>query len=332
MELLINIFLLTGTIIGAGIFSLPEILNQTGIYFYILLFLLAFLSSYLGIKYRWIIKKTKSDNQMPSYITAALGSGWGTTSLILFTLSLIGALTSYLLLINEQLGNITFFLGLTWFILLFNLKQIKKLDSFLTICLLLAVVLLTAVPQNSTKNIATAIQPSWESLIKAFGAILFSLTSFSVIPELSATGKPNLAIKITYTIVSIIYILFAQTVNPSNKSLILSSVVFFAVITSYIPMSFVLEETLTKDLKIKKLPAKLTTLILPAAIALFGIKDFITALAITGGVFIALLQILIIFSYIKLKKSLIIFEKILLYLSVAIFLLAALAEIYLYFV
>ncbi|GIW62522.1 MAG: hypothetical protein KatS3mg090_0348 [Patescibacteria group bacterium] len=331
MEFFINIFLLTGTIIGAGIFSLPAILSHTGVYFYLLLAGLAFISAYLGIKYRFLINKTKADDQMPAYLSKALGKKWGTTSLILFTLSLIGALTSYLLLIQEQLGSVYLFLGLTWSILILDLKQIKKFDSILTICLMLLVIMLIVSSKNINLNIV-GTTTSIKYLIKAFGVILFSLTGFSVIPELSKSGKPNLSIKTTYFLVSIIYIIFASTVNTEDKNLILDSVVFFAVITSYIPMSFVLEEVFIKDLKIQKTPAKLTTLILPVIIAFYGIKDFITALSITGGVFIALLQILIISAYLKLKKKLLISEKIILYLSIGVFAIASLAEIILYFI
>ncbi len=333
MQIILNIFLLTGTVIGAGIFSLPIIFERLGVIFYLLLFLLGFLTAYLGVKYRHLIDSLKTQNQMPSYIGASLGPLWKKISLILFAFSLAGALISYLLLIKEQIGSIYIFLSFSWAILLLNLKTIKKFDSILTIILLISILflILQAEGLQFLPQVFLPESINLKDFVKAYGVILFSFTGFSVIPDLVKKGRPKTAINTSYLIITLIYLYFANFVDMKNQNLLLKTVIFFAVITSYIPLSFVLEETLEKDLGIKRIASKAITLATPVVVVLWGVADFISALSITGGVFISLLQILIVIAYIKLKKPRGLLERALLILTCLIFLLGAASEVYFLF-
>ena len=332
MQILLNIFLLTGTVIGAGIFSLPSVFSKLGSIFYILLLILGFLTAYMGVKYYQLIKTVGKQKQMPTYIKESLGKFWGKTALVLFASSLAGALISYLLLIKEQIGDIFFFLALNWGLLSLNPKLLRRFDGLLTIALISSIIML--ILQNQQASLLPefpAIETlNLEDIAKSYGVVLFSFTGFSIIPDLLPKGKVKLSIFISYIIIGLIYLYFGNFVKL-NQSMLMQVVIFFAVTTSYVPLSFVLEETLNKDLGLKKLLSKTTSLFIPVAVVALNMTDFISALSITGGIFISFLQILIISAYIKKIGAKTKIEKILLYATIFIFFAGALSELYFLF-
>ncbi len=326
-----NIFLLTGTIIGAGIFSLPFVLKALGIYFFLLLAFLALISIFLSLAYLEIIKKEKKRDQLPFYLKKYLGNKLSNISIFLFIFSLVGALTGYIMLVKFAIPNILYFLIPTYLILLLKQDLIKEIDDILTLILL--VILLSLIYLGNQKiaifQLLTNLpnpKLDFKNIVNSYGIILFSYTGFSVLPELNLKAFPKLSALISYLIVAIIYALFALTGFFANKTL-LTAAIIFAILTSYIPLTLVLEETLKKDLSIASLPAKLLSLGLPLVFVLFGEDNFLAAFSITGGVFIALLQGFIVLAFLKAKKQSLI-TKLLSYLTLIILVLGAIAIIF----
>ena len=319
--MLTNVFILTGTIIGAGIFSLPFILQKTGLLFFIQLIILSLTSIFLSFAYLEIIKKVKKTDQLPFYIEKFLGKKMGFFSKVLFIFSLIGALTGYLMLIKYTIDNIIFFIIPIWLIFLFKKDLIEKIDDGLTFILL---GLLFALIYINIKPINLSIKPSIKNIVDSFGIILFSLTGFSVIPELDLRKNPKMSILLSYLIVTLIYALFAMT-KTNNHKLFFNSSIIFAITTSYIPLTSVLEQTLIKDFSFSTSLGKITSLLTPLIFLLIGGKNFLNAFSLTGGVFIALLQILIIFSFLKTEKKFPI--RIIAFFTIALLLIGVLSEI-----
>ncbi len=304
--MLANIFLLIGTVIGAGIFSLPFVFETLGIYFFPLLFALTLISIYLSHAYMHIIKISKKKDQLPAYIEKPLGKFFSETAKFFLIFSLMGALTGYLMLINFAIKNVFYFLIPTWIILLFKRDLIEEVDDMLSFVL---IVLLGTVIFTGFKNLSFFskiiyyIKPhlTFKDLINSYGIILFSLTGFSIIPELNFKKNPRLSVVISYLVIFVIYSLFAFSYYP--KSVLLTLTIVFAIITSYIPLSLVTEEILEKDINLPNKISKPLILFTPVIFFLIGGDDFLTAFSITGGVFIAILQILIILAYMKAKKQ-----------------------------
>ena len=136
----------------------------------------------------------------------------------------------------------------------------------------------------------------------SYGIILFSYTGFSILPELDFKKSFKLSIFISYIIITIIYSLFATIQDPSVNRLLYSFTVIYAIATSYIPLTIALENTLYEDLKIHPIIAKTISILSPWAVIILGGKNFLTLFSITGGVFIAVLQILIILAFLKKEK------------------------------
>lgn len=323
-----NIFLLTGTVIGAGIFSLPFVFQKTKILFHILLIIFTAITVYVSKIYVEVIKASKEKDQLPVYLKKFLGEKIARVSLFLFIFSLIGALTGYLTLIQFVIKNLVFFIIPIWFILLFKKNLTEEINDVLTLILilLLGILISKQLPNEFLTNLFSfpdSKEITLKNIATAYGVILFSLTGFSIIPELDFNKKINLSILLSYFIVLIIYSLFALT-QSNVSSFIYKTTVIFAIITSYIPLSIALEETFEKDLNFKTSIAKVLTLTLPLIFTMFLHENFIKAFSITGGIFIALLQILIVFAGLKAKKRSLL-EKIVLYFSIIILFLGAFA-------
>jgi len=69
-----NLFLLLGTIIGAGMFSLPISLGRTGTVIFLVLTLgLGYLLGQVNWFYHRVIEKVKERHQLPGYVRKILG-------------------------------------------------------------------------------------------------------------------------------------------------------------------------------------------------------------------------------------------------------------------
>ncbi len=326
-----NIFVLTGTIIGAGIFSLPFVFQKLKILFFIILFSLTLIVIYLSKIYVEVIKASKEKDQLPVYLKKFLEKKLSLFSIFLFTFSLIGALTGYLMLVQFTFKNIIFFLLPVWFILLLKADVVEEIDDILTIILLglLGILIYLGFPGENLSSIFSfpkINELSLKNLASAYGVILFSLTGFGIIPELNLKKSPKLSIIISYLIVFLVYSLFA-TIKGFLNNFLYKSTVIFAIATSYIPLSLALEELLHKDLKMNKPTSKTLTLILPLILTLISKDNFLKAFSITGGVFIALLQALIVIAGLKAKKRNLA-EKVISYLTLAVLILGAAAVLF----
>ncbi len=316
--MILNILLLTGTIIGAGMFSLPFVFQKLNWTFPWLLFFLTLVSIYLSYIYIKIIKNTQTKHQLPGYIKIILGKNWGRITSFLLLFSTGGALLAYLILGGKLLGNVFLFYLLVSLPYLLKPKVLEKWSDVLTTVLVIGLIFLII---KNNQNIKTNLfYPNLTSFVEGYGVILFSLTGFSIIPELKLKNKTIYqSIIFSYTLIFFLYLLFSIFVSPL-KSIFFYLIGLLAIISSYLPLSIVFEDILTKDIQFSPIISKITTLTLPIILYFIGLDNFLSIISLTGGIFIGSLAILILLAYIKIKKRRSFIENILLITSLATFL------------
>jgi len=313
-----NLFLLLGTIIGAGIFSLPLSLGRTGTVIFLILNLgLGYLLGQVNWFYHQVIEKVRERHQLPGYVRKILGERASFAATICLLFSTFGALLAYLILSGEFLSKITplssiqgswvFYFAVA-LMLFFGGRHLEVLDVFMTIVkvLILGVVILFTFDPVVFKSSLT-YWPSglgFKNLLLAYGAILFALTGYSIIPELKKEKAIRRSINYAQLTSVIIYVFFALNLFPfvqgagfvlgnSLQSFLFNLAGVFGVLTPYLMLSWVSYDLLDKDLGFPKKEALILTLAAPLLLFLIGMHDFMAVLSVSGGVFLGVIAILI---------------------------------------
>ncbi len=205
---------MTGTIIGAGIFGVPSVIAEAGVLLGSILFWitwgvvltthLLFLELIVLLEKK--LKKKKSNSKrhrLPGYTAAALGPWAKYVTAATQSLQLIGASFAYLILGGEFFGillaraNITLppisLQILFWAIgavsILLALRVMAKVQSFITWALLVVLVILIASAAWVT-DLTHVTGMNWDAAFTPIGVFLFSLFGMTIIPEVfEVTGR-----------------------------------------------------------------------------------------------------------------------------------------------
>ena len=317
---MINIFLLLGTVIGAGIFSLPIALQSIGFLLYLVLILIiAYFMANINYFYRQVVERIQERHQLPGYTRLILGKRYGVLATFLLLFSVFGALVAYLILsgqflsalipISPMQGSWLFYLVVVG-LLFFTGKSLEIFDVYLTVVkalLLFAVIVVSffvfQMPSNGLGTVFFDSSSISASLV-AYGSILFALTGYSIVPELKKQKQIKKSIFSAQIIIALIYLLFALGVSPyfKNQQFVFPNQIlhylfnlagFFCVLTPYLMLSWVVYDLFNKDLKFKKKDSLLLTVVIPMLLFLFGVQNFMNVIAITGGLFLGGIAILI---------------------------------------
>lgn len=312
-----NLFLLLGTIIGAGIFSLPIALRNAGwVYFFIFILALSVILAKVNLFYREIVEKVKERHQFPGYVNIILGPAAAKLAVLLILFSTLGALVAYLIIGGSFLsavigttpwsGSIIFF-AVVFCILLFTGKKLEAFDVLFTIIklILLAVIIITTSKDLVTFSLRF-IPTVGESPMSAYGAILFSLTGLSIVPELKKDSAIDKSMYIAQLLVLAFYIFFAVSFYPyfSSNGIVFKNMLFditgvFAILTPYLMLSWVGYDLFNKDLNIPKRTSLLAIVCIPLVLFLAGLQSFMSIISLTGGVFLGGTALLIAIMYKK---------------------------------
>lgn len=351
-----GVFLLSGTTIGAGVFALPYVFSKSGwLPSLVGLIFLGIIVSLLNFFYARITIKTDGDHQLVGYVRKYLGEKWSWLSIATFIMSMNGVLMAYVVLGGEflslALGQLPSSFYAVWFyflgVILFsrNFKSLSKLSTWLTIIL---IGLMLVIPFGLFKFVQPTILPLITSTPLFFwGAALFSLAGFTVVPEVEEAlrGSPK-KIKKAVVIGSWIPVLFylpftfsiwgtcgAATTADAFSCLIAYSpqlarlgaiVGLIALLTSFISLGNALKEVYFRDLSIEKTKAKIIAII-PAFFAIFlSTTKFIDLVSFTGAVSLTISACLICLIYAKAYKE----SRWLAWLIAFVFALGAVAEIF----
>lgn len=333
---------LSGTIIGVGLFSLPYITAKVGFwvmagYFLVLGFLVILVHLFFGE----VALKTPNFKRFPGFAEIHLGD-WGRNVAFISTiLGLMGAILAYLIVGGEFLkeilspvfgGNanlytIIYFIAGTA-IIYWGIMAITKVEFW---GLILFFVLLIAIffrGQNFINNVNLFPAPDFFYLFLPYGAIIFSLWGAPLIPEIEEMlGVENKKALRTIIFVSIlisiiIYLFFIYLIlgitgpmttesalaglkNYLGNGVVILTLIFGVIttFTSFLTLGLTLKKVLWYDLKIGENTAWAITCFTPMVLFLAGIKSFIAVIGVVGGVMLAVDGILILLMYQKINPK-----------------------------
>ncbi|MDP3999480.1 MAG: hypothetical protein Q8P76_02705 [bacterium] len=341
-QILFPASILAGTVIGAGIFSLPFVFKAVGLttgLFYLALFSIFYLAVYLI--YSDLIRKTPGEHRLVGYAKIYFGRlGFG-AALFIGLIQLFFVLTIYLILAPSfsQLfiaDNFIYHLIAFWILgstaILLNVRKIALLE-FLMVAGILAIIFI--IFGSGLKDFLGTFQ-GWGKLnlfsFSVVGPILFSLSGTLIIPEIIGYFresrlsfsflKPSLILgslapALAYAVfvmgiwgLSSVVSEDAVSGLAGRVSPVLLAVVgvlgFLSLISSYIVIGLNARKVLEHDLS---WPAGLSAslvIFLPVILYFLGLQSFIGLVSLVGSVFLPLEIILIVAIWLKARKNIII--------------------------
>ncbi|MEK7641136.1 MAG: aromatic amino acid transport family protein [Patescibacteria group bacterium] len=340
-QFLLGFGVLSGTIIGAGVFSLPYIFKFSGISLgsaYLAVAALAYIAIYL--MYAEIVEKTPGDHRLVGYSRIYLGN-WASVPAVLMTIIQgILVLTIYLIL-SESFAHLLFRSGsselkivIFWFIssaiILLGLKKIAKTELVITLGILGIFGLVFFFGLENLGGVSRQdFIPVWGNLFLPLGPVLFALSGRAAIPAIvrlggpASTGQGGPVKKVIIwgvAVPALVYLLFAFSVVaispivtqdavtglrmgiPGWASWLLGVLGILALISSYLAIGYDVDKSLETDLKVSYWSRFALVMLGPIALYFGGLRDFLSMISFTGGIFIALESIFIIWIWLKMKK------------------------------
>jgi len=336
------IAILSGTIIGAGIFALPYITLKVGVWvmlgYFLILGALVFL---IHLFFGELSLKTPDFKRLPGFAKFHLGN-WGEKVAYISTiLGIFGAILAYLIIGGEFLtellspifgGGSNILYTLLYFslgasLIFFGIRAISKIEFWGLILFFFVLILMffRGFPQIQIQNLFPA--SDFSKFFLPYGPILFSLWGATLIPEVEEMlGKEKHLLKkviaISILIPVLIYLFFIflilgitgnQTTETALSGLknflgggMVSLAFFFGVLTtftSFITLGLTLRKVFWYDLKIEKNLAWAITCFVPLFLFLIGIKSFIPVISFLGGVMLGVDGILILLMYQKISEK-----------------------------
>lgn len=358
------IAVLSGTIIGVGIFSLPYIASKVGFlvmagFFLVLGSLVILIHLFFGE----LAVKTPDYKRLPGFAKFHLGN-WGEKVAYISTiLGIFGAILAYLIVGGEFLANLLmpifggnlliwtlFYFVIGAILIFFGIKAICKVEfwGLVLFFVILFTIFLKIFPQIKLANLFPS--PDFSQFFLPYGAVLFSLWAGDLIPEVEEMlgGKKELLkriIPISILIPIFVYLFFvylilgitgSQTTESALTGLrnflgpgLFSLGLFFGVLTtftSFISLGLTLRKVFWYDLKIEKNFAWAITCFIPLILFLIGIKSFIPVIGFVGGIMLGVDGVLILLMYQKINP-----KKFLVYPLILIFLVGIIYEIIYFF-
>lgn len=320
---LFSVSLLTGAIIGAGIFSLPFVFKTAGIplsLFYLLLVLGIYII--LHLMYADIIVRTDGEHRFPGLAKMYLGkyvAGFGVLSTVV---SSVFVLTVYLVLSTSFLklvtGAGTDFQKLVIFWLIGSLaiflspKKLGLLEFFITVGMIFIIGLISVLGLGSEFPTMSFHLPSKLAFVfLPLAPIFFAVGGRSAIPSVIAQFRRRVSDNIFVrrsviagtTVPVIIYLFFALGVLRLSKEVspdavtglvgavskwvlvIVGILGLIAIFSSYIIGGTNIKNILRFDLNVPTLLRSLIVVAGPIALYLTGFNQFLFLVGIVGGVF-----------------------------------------------
>lgn len=327
----LSVGLLAGTIIGAGIFSLPYVISQLGLVsgvFY--LFFFAFIYFCIYLMYAALTQTTNEEHRFFYLARRFLPAGLSNLASLVIIVGLIFTLTIYLILAVSFLNlvvEVPRSLAIFLFWVLGSVFIFVKLDwqgffeVFGTLAILIIAALIFFSGGTSLPETPLFRELDLTGLLLPFGPLLFAYAARVAIPKmvdehrLSKREGREFSLKNSIFLGSflpaIVYLLFvfgvlrlAPDVSPealNSLSFLSPSMIsllgvlgLLTLWTSYFMIGADVRETLKYDLKTPAWLSSLVVLALPPVLYFSGFQNFITVLSFTGGIFLGLEGIFII--------------------------------------
>jgi tyrosine-specific transport protein len=334
------IAILAGTVLGAGIFTVPYVIQKAGILSLLIYFpILHGIQLTLHLIYAEIILATKERHRMVGYVGVYYNGFFKKISFVISILGKNGTLVAYIILggifLHQLLspfwgGSLVFYTTLLFIIettiVLLGLKMIARAEVFLTVLLVLAI---GGLSWRSVGywDIGNYELLNLENILIPYGAIFFAIGGQAAIPEICQLLK-NEKRKIrsaviwgtflpVFLIAFFAFLMVGVTgVNTTpdvltglatqlDNWIIVLALLFglIAVVTSYIVISQSLKEIYWWDEGMNKYLAWLLATVVPFAIYLIGVKDLIGVISLTGAITGGLYGIILISIYLKVQDK-----------------------------
>ncbi len=332
---------LMGTIIGAGLFSLPYIASRVGTSLMLVYFLIiGALALVVHLLFAYVVIRTPDQKRFTGFARTYLGPWGEKTAAISLILGVYGSLLVYVILGGEFLKNMlepiiggsAFFYTLVFFLIgaLFIYRGLKAIGrfEFWAVIVFSAILLFILIRSLfSVKLVNLSVPANFKLFFLPYGPLLFSLWGTSIIPELEAmlVDQKQLLKKVVVLgvilslIISILFTFFVLGVSGSSTSesaflglgqalgqniLYLSAIFgFLVIITSFIASGLVLRSIFEYDLKLKKGLAWALTCFVPLLLFILGFQSFIRVVSFVGGIFLGIDGILILLMYQSIKTA-----------------------------
>jgi tyrosine-specific transport protein len=334
---------LVGTILGAGIFGIPQAIIISGakpaIFYFVILGIAV---TCLHLMFGEIILRNKDNHRFIYYAEKYLGK-FGKYAILFSTIiGLSGALLcfiilggDFLFLVLGQKVNLVFLTVLFWLLLsiiaLRDFHFVVRFEAILDVIyfFLIAYIFASILPRANFNLIPISTNNS-SGLI--YGIILFSLIGWMSIPtakqilgsseNLKSFKKIIIVAGIITTIFTACFgFVFAAVVGPSavlnilqglsaivdSKIIVLTSL-FGALLvsTSFLIISLYFIDSLSLDLKLDRKISKYFVLLIPLILFLLGLRDFIPLISNLGVILGTVDGIIIMLCY---KKAKVIYER-----------------------
>ena len=329
--------ILSGTIIGVGLFSLPYITSKVGVFVILgYLLILGVIAIIIHSFFGEIALKTPDFLRLPGFAKIYLGDLGKRAALISTILGLFGAILAYLIIGGEFLGSLLkpvfggsssiytlFYFALGAGLIYFGIKAISKVEfwGLILFFIILILIFFRGQPFLRIENLLLIPEPGF--LFLPYGAVLFSLWGAALIPEVEEMLKENKKllrkiIPIAILIPILVYLFFIflilgitrpQTTESALIGLrnvlgdgIVSLALLFGLLTtftSFIALGLTLKKVFWYDLKIGRNLAWAITCFIPLFLFLIGFQSFINVISVVGGVMIGIEAILILLMYRK---------------------------------
>lgn len=338
-KFLLAVSVLSGSIIGVGIFGLPFAFAKAGFLTgFLFLAVITVVMVVLNLAFGEIILRTNQPHQLVGYADIYLGKIWRNVTLFACLIGMYSAILAYIIVGGEFLSNILSWkfsfspssLGFVFFaaaalMVISRLKTVAKMDFLMAAFYLTATVIIFiwSADKINLGNFAVFNKDFW---FLPYGVILFAMAGSSIALQREVLDGREHQFKkaiIWGTLFpAVIYLLFSLSVvgvagedtSPEAlsgllaflrpKIVILGSVFgVLAIFTSFVNVGKVLQEIFWYDFKLKKTLAWFLTLFPPLALFFLGVRNFINVIFLAGAVAIGLSYISLILIYGKVKTA-----------------------------
>lgn len=334
------VLILSGMIIGAGMFGIPFSFARAGFWLgTIELIILTGVILLVHLIYGEVILRTQELHRLPGYVALYLGGQAKILSRLSALFGISGTLLAYVvvgsLFLNTIFKNIVPLSQDTWWavliliagaaINLFSLKKEALLNGVLTAFLIGFIVVLIVIlfPQVSVSNLS-----GWspQNIFFPYGVLLFALSGGAIIPEVVTLlgrdrSQSRRAIILGTMLPAVLYFFFALSVVgvaggavseeaisgllplAGSGVVILGSVIgFLAVFTSFIVLNSNFQSMFTLDFGFSTFKSWLLVSVIPAALYFLGFQNFIVIIGAVGAIGVGIDSALLIAVYHKMRK------------------------------
>ena len=332
-------FILFGTIVGAGIFGLPALVQKSG---YLIgafwMIVLAGVVVLTHLLYAEIVMVTPERHRLVGYVRLYLGKTAGRVEAVNSTLNLYGGSLAYLILgglfasaIFSSIATLPTLYG-SAALFLFGLaaawggaRFLSRFDFWMTIGELTSFLVLSAIALTGFR-LRHLSGIDFSQAFLPYGVVLFAYGGLTAVPEVIdiVGGQPRAArrsVVIGTLMAAALTFVFATAVvaalGPAVTSESITGLVerfggplpliggvtgFLSILTSYAVFGSNLKSQFQFDLKLGPLAATFAAVVLPFVLFLAGIRSFGRILEFVGAVLVGLEGIFVVLVYLRAKR------------------------------